>query len=172
MSMVSWDSICQPKMEGDVGLKTLFRINEDLLMKIGWNIIVYLTSLHIKILCSKYGVENDNLPTELPIKYGSHVWRAIGTVWQKVLNGVHWQVGDGSKIRFWKDCWVMQNVILKDYALILVPSNMLDNSIVDFIDNNGQWSWPAFNNYLPHRLVLTIVAIMPPYVEAGIDHLS
>lgn len=62
MSMVSWDSICQPKMEGDVGLKTLFQINEDLLMKIGWNIIVNLTSLHIKVLRSKYGVENDNLP--------------------------------------------------------------------------------------------------------------
>ena len=65
MSMVSWDRIYQPKMAGGLGLKNLFQMNEVLLMKIGWNIIVSPTSLWIKVLCSKYGVENDNLPTEL-----------------------------------------------------------------------------------------------------------
>ncbi|KAH9671332.1 putative ribonuclease H protein [Citrus sinensis] len=169
MSMVSWDRIYQPKMAGRLRLKNLFQMNGVLLVKIGWNIIVSPTSLWIKVLCSKYGVENDNLPTELPRKYGSYVWCAVGTVWQRVLNGIRWQVGDGSKIRFWNDCWVMQNVILKDYVVMPVPSNMLDNSIRAYVDNNGQWNWVAFNNYLPHSLVLTIAAIMPPCVEAGID---
>lgn len=171
MSMGSWDRICQPKMAGGLGLKNLLQINEALLMKIGWNIIVSPTSLWIKVLCSKYGVENDNLPTELPTKYGSYMWRAVGTVWQKVLNGIRWQVRDGSKIRFWKDYWVMKNVILKDYVVMSVPSNMLDNSIREYVDNNGQWNWVAFSNYLPHRLVLAIVAIMPPCVEGGMDRI-
>ena len=151
-------------MADGLGLKNLLQINEALLMKIGWNIIVSPTSLWIKVLCSKYGVENDNLPTELPRKYGSYVWCAVGTVWQRVLNGIRWQVGDGSKICFWKYYWVMQNVILKDYFVMPIPSNMLDNSIRAYVDNNGQWNWVAFNNYLPHRLALTIAVIMPPCV--------
>ena len=121
-------------MADGLGLKNLFQINEVLLMKIGWNIIVSPTSRWIKVVCSKYSVENDNLPIEVPIKYGSYVWRTVGTVWQKVLQGIRWQVGDGSKIRFWKDCWVMQNVILKDYAVMPVSSNMPDNSIRAYVD--------------------------------------
>lgn len=39
-------------------------MNEALLMKIGWDIIVSPTSLWTKVLCSKYGVENDNFPTQ------------------------------------------------------------------------------------------------------------
>ena len=99
------------------------------------------------------------------------MWRAVGTVWEKVLNGIRWQVGDGSKIRFWKDCWVMQNVILKDYVVMPVPSNMLDNSFREYVDSNGQWNWVAFSNYLPHSLALAITAIMPPCVEGGMDRI-
>ncbi|KAK9195305.1 hypothetical protein WN943_003425 [Citrus x changshan-huyou] len=171
MSMASWDRICQPKMVGGLGLKNFHHINEALLMKIVWNIIVSPTSLWSKVLCSKYGVENDNLSTEPPTKYGSCVWRAVGTVWQKVLQGIRWQVGDRSKVRFWKDCWVMQNVMLKDYIVMPVPSNMLEKSIMDYVDDNGQWNWFAFSNYLPHSLALAIVAIMPPCVEGGMDRI-
>lgn len=98
--MVSWDSICQPKMKGGLGLNNLFQMNEALLMKINWNIIVSLTSLWIKVLCLKYGVENDNLPAGLPTKYCSYVWHVVGTIWQQVLNGVRWQIGKGLKIGF------------------------------------------------------------------------
>ena len=123
------------------------------------------------MLCSKYGVENNNLPTELPTRYGSYVWRAVGRVWHKVLQGICWQVGDGSKARFWKDCWVMQNVTLKDYAVMPVPSNILEKSIRDYVNDHGQWNWDAFSNYLPHSLVLAIAAIMPPCVEGGMDRI-
>ena len=137
MAMASWERICQPKMVGGFGLQNLRHINEGLLMKIGWNIIVSPTSLWFKVLCSKYDVENDNLPTKLPTKYGSCVWRVVGTVWHKVLQGICWQIGDGSKVRFWKDCWVMQNVRLKGYAVMPVPSNMLENSIRDYVNDMG-----------------------------------
>lgn len=63
-SMVRWDSISQPKIKGGLGLKNPSQLNEALLMKIGWDIIVSPTSLWTKVLCSKYGVENDNFPTQ------------------------------------------------------------------------------------------------------------
>lgn len=62
--MVRWDSISQPKIKGGLGLKNPSQLNEALLMKIGWDIIVSPTSLWTKVLCSKYGVENDNFPTQ------------------------------------------------------------------------------------------------------------
>ena len=65
----------------------------------------------------------------------------------------------------------MQNVILKDYAVMPVPSNMLEKSIMDYVDDNGQWNWFAFSNYLPHSLALAIVAIMPPCVEGDMDRI-
>lgn len=48
----------------------------------------------------------------------------------------------------------MQSVILKYHALRLIPSKMLEDSIADYVDNNGQRNWNAFNSYLLHSLVL------------------
>lgn len=60
-------------------------MNKALLMKIGWGILDSPNSLWIKVLISKYGVNNNDLPSSLPTKHGSPLWKAVGNVWKEVL---------------------------------------------------------------------------------------
>ena len=56
---------------------------------------------------TKYRVYLYNTEEALPRRNGSVVWKALCQVWSQVLNGCRWVVGNGAKIRFWRDCWLM-----------------------------------------------------------------
>lgn len=51
---VSWESLCKPKEQGGIGLRRLREMNEALLGKIGWNVIVNPNNLCSKVLTAKY----------------------------------------------------------------------------------------------------------------------
>ncbi|KAH9722962.1 reverse transcriptase domain-containing protein [Citrus sinensis] len=80
ISLVSWDKVCQPKSCGGLGLKNLEVMNKALLMKAGWNLISSPSSLWTRVLLTKYGLNKENLPSVLPTKNGSYLWKSIGKV--------------------------------------------------------------------------------------------
>ncbi|CAN1851987.1 hypothetical protein LINPERHAP1_LOCUS40440 [Linum perenne] len=88
-------------------------------MKIVWGLIKHPTELWVKVLISKYlkQVEGGFV---LARKLGfSAIWRGIMKVWPNVVNGLHWSIRDGKKIRFWTDHWVDSGILLIDHALNL-----------------------------------------------------
>lgn len=78
MSLVSWGQVCQPKCCGGLGFKSLDLMNQALLMKLCWNLVANPNRLWSQVLLAKYGVNHENLPRELPTRYGSHFWKSIG----------------------------------------------------------------------------------------------
>lgn len=74
LSMVSWNNICHPKINGGLGFKSLDGMNKSFLMKVGWGILLSPSSLWSQVLSTKYGVDLSVLPTELPCRNGSHLW--------------------------------------------------------------------------------------------------
>lgn len=74
LSMVSWNNICQPKINGGLGFKSLDGMNKSFLMKVGWGILSSPSSLWSQVLSTKYGVDLSVLLTELPCRNGSHLW--------------------------------------------------------------------------------------------------
>lgn len=104
MSMVSWDRLCKPKGYGGLSLKNLNVMNQALLMKLSWGVISDKDSLCVRVMCTKYGVNSSNPSLSLPIRYGSHLWKAIGKTWQATTSSMCWAIGDGRRTRFWWDC--------------------------------------------------------------------
>lgn len=54
------------------------------------------SSFWVKVLCTKYSIDHENLPPELPTKDGSHLWKSVGEVGIKCFEG---SVGPLVKVR-------------------------------------------------------------------------
>ena len=78
-------------------------------------------------------------------------------------------MGDGLFVRFWWDIWVTNNVPLIAYATDIIPVEILECKVADFIDVNGNWCWSSFEQYLPNNIILQIVALHPPSHAKGMD---
>ncbi|KAH9699945.1 putative ribonuclease H protein [Citrus sinensis] len=126
MSMVSWDTLCKPKAYGGLGLKDLNVMNQALLMKLSWGVISAKDSLWVRVLCTKYGVNNSKPPLSLPTRYGSHMWKAIGKIWLDTMFSVCWSVGDANGQWNWAlfDHFLPHTAIMK-IASIHPPSDLL-----------------------------------------------
>lgn len=87
--------LCQPKFCGGLGLKNLRTMNNALLMKLDWGILSSPTSFWVQVLRSKYGFYPSSFDSNLPTRYGSYLWKALGQVWHMVVDGIRWTIGNG-----------------------------------------------------------------------------
>ncbi|KAH9658732.1 putative ribonuclease H protein [Citrus sinensis] len=167
--MVSWRNVCKPKSIGGLGFKSLSMMNKALHMKLAWGFISSPESLWVTVLRTKYGVAKDTLPETLHTRYGSHLWKSIGTVWSEVLTSRRWCLGNGESVRFWWDLWVTKDMPLATYAMDTIPVNILDCKVSVFIKNDGSWWWDQFEYLLPNNIILQIAVVLPPSSMHGTD---
>ncbi|KAH9730831.1 putative ribonuclease H protein [Citrus sinensis] len=169
MSLVSWDMVCTPKSKGGLGFKKLEIMNHALIMKINWSLITEPTKLSNKVLLTKYGVQMDEVPTSLPTRCGSPLWKAMGNIWEKTRGGIRWNIGDGETVNFWGDCWVTSLKPLAECVIQPIPNELLNKRAMDFLDGAGNWNWPLFSHLVPSNVLLKIAAIHPPTTAFGND---
>ncbi|KAH9751258.1 putative ribonuclease H protein [Citrus sinensis] len=169
LHLINWADVCRPKLSRGLGLKNLTLMNEALLMKLGWGLLVNSNSYWAQVLCSKYGFDPNTMSTSLPTKYGSYLWKAIGRICPKVLQGLRWNVRDDKRIRFWQDAWVADFGPLVHLAVAPIPEAILNDWVADAISVDGSWNWGRFGFLLPHKVVLMIAAIKPPSPDSAAD---
>ncbi|KAH9716124.1 reverse transcriptase domain-containing protein [Citrus sinensis] len=170
MSLVSWDMVCTPKSKGGLGFKKLEIMKHALIMKNTWSLITEPTKLSNQVLLTKYGVQMDEVPTSLPTRYGSPLWKAMGNIWEKTRGGIRWNISNGETVRFWGDCWVTSPKPLADFATQPIPNELLNKRTVDFLDEAGNWNWTLFSHLVPNSILLKIAAIHPPTAVFGNDN--
>lgn len=117
------------------------------------------------VLLTKYGLDNTKLPPDLPSRYGSCLWKSMGKVWNDTRMGIRWNIGDGNKVRFWWDCWVTKSQPL----YISIPDDIINKTVADFVDDNGNWNWLSLSHFLPYHVLLRIASIHPPVAVRGED---
>lgn len=157
------------KKHGGLGFKKLDVMNHALLMKLTWEIVSNLDKLWVKVFCSKYGLDPGNLPYSLPEKAGSRIWMAVRRTWSATMQGARWAVYDGTRIRFWLDCWVTKQDPLINFALQPIPYEMVHATVSQFINVHGGWNWLSFEHLLPSYILMQITSVMPPASQLGAD---
>lgn len=97
--------MAETKDKGGLGFRDLEAFNVALRCKQVWRVITQPNLLMAKILKYKYFPHSDMLKaTTKPID--SWLWKNWNVAKFLVKEGCNWQVGNGSSINIWEDCWL------------------------------------------------------------------
>lgn len=95
----SWETLCYKKQDGGLGIRDLKLVNQVLLAKTGWHILMEPYSLPHQILKAKYFDTKSFCEVVQKGQKDSYVWSSI--LWGKdlLLKGMGWRVGNGENIK-------------------------------------------------------------------------
>jgi hypothetical protein len=93
------------KAAGGMGFRDFLSFNKALLAKQAWRLWSQPESLVAKIMRAKYFPGSSILEAKLGSR-PSFAWRSIFSSCDLLGEGLVWRVGNGEKIRIWKDKWL------------------------------------------------------------------
>jgi len=133
---MSWKKMWRPKSKGGMGFRDLRCFNKALLAKQGWRLIQNLDSLAGKIIKAKYFPRGSFLESGLGNK-PSFAWRRIFCAIDLLQEGLIWRIGDGKKVKIWRDKWLN----IPTTYLIQTPRVLFseDSKISELIDQDSKW---------------------------------
>ena len=136
MHWFAWWKMCIPKKQGGMSFRDIHCFNLTLLAKQAWRLIDNPDSLCATILKAKYFGDGDLLNATLK-KKSSYTWQSIMAGVEVLKIGHIWRVGDGTKIKIWKDEWIPQSPTRK---VLTTHGNHLLSRVCDLIDPmTGDW---------------------------------
>ena len=91
--LVSWDRVCQPKLNGGLGLRPAKDTNNAFLMKLSWEMVSNSQALWVEILKSKYGECSERAQA-------SCLWKAIQKRKDQVRKSATWMIGMADRLNF------------------------------------------------------------------------
>lgn len=101
---------------GGLGLREMRKINQTSMIKAGWRSCTRRDGMWVKLIRAKYRCGNDIIPTIQRNKPGSNFWQGLCKNWNDFQNNLFRRVGDGKRVKFWRDCWVPDLVTLQTHA--------------------------------------------------------
>jgi hypothetical protein len=105
MHWLSWDKLVQPKSQGGVGFRDLRIFNQALLARQAWRLLKFPNSLCARLLKAKYYPSGDLLDIAF-IQQQSQSWQGVVHGLELLKKGIIWRIGDGSKVRIFRDNWL------------------------------------------------------------------
>ncbi|RVW60999.1 hypothetical protein CK203_051369 [Vitis vinifera] len=120
-SVATWDGIEERfrkrlAMWKRLGVKSLGTFNRALLGKRVWCFAIERKALRNQVIRRKYGEERGGWSScEAREAYGVGLWKAISKLGHLVTPSFDFVVGDGKKVRFWKDKWCGTTPLCEDF---------------------------------------------------------
>lgn len=101
----------------------------------------------------------------------SFLWKGLSTVWLLLRDNLIWSVGDGKSIWVWHDSWIphiapLFKVITSTWSL--EPDCYLE----DMVTPDGAWNLDLFRIWVIEDIILLLVSIPLPHLDAGSDRIS
>ena len=137
MHWMRWDKVSKPKEEGGFGFQNLKLFNTALLACQCWRLIHSPQSLAFRVLKDKYFPSSSFMEASIP-RNASFTWRSIMGARKVIELGSRWRVGNGDKIRIWKDRWLPTPTT---YKVISPPQTLHDEALVSNLINNNPHCW-------------------------------
>jgi hypothetical protein len=133
---MSWGRLGLSKAAGGLGFRDFLSFNKALLAKQAWRLWSNPQSLVAKIMKAKYFSGSSILEAKLGTR-PSFAWRSIISSCDLLREGLVWRVGNGEKIRIWKDKWVPSPSTFSVHS----PPTFLDpnEKVSKLIDMQSKW---------------------------------
>ena len=71
-----------------------------MLGRVVWNTIFKVNNLCSLVLRGKYGRGKNLLEECVSLKTDSNLWKALVSLWPRVLESISWEIGDRNQVRF------------------------------------------------------------------------
>jgi len=110
--MAKWEMVSRPKDQGGLGIINTRLMNDCLLVKWIWKILLEPDELWFKLLKAKY-MSNSNFFSSKS-RGSSQFWQGLHKVKSLFKWGAIFSIGNGKNCLFWHDCW-LHSVPLKIY---------------------------------------------------------
>ena len=127
--LVKWSTVCLDRKMGGLGIKSLAILNKALLCKWIWRFANERDSLWRNVILWKFGEERGGWCSAVSRDvYGSGVWKEIRKEWDTVFALAAFSLGNGRRLRFWKDAWSGEEAFSYSYPPFL-PWQLIKRSL-------------------------------------------
>ena len=153
MTWLSWDKMCDSKVEGGLGFRQLKQFNMALLAKQGWRLQTQHESLVYHVYKAKYFPCIDFIHASLGT-HPSYTWRSLMATQHLVKKWTRWNVGNGDSIRVWGDKWLASSSTYKVTSPRQFPH--VETRVSELISHElATWKNPVIDAiFLPHKAKL------------------
>ena len=104
--LVKWAKVCKPLQVGGLGIRHLGSFNSALLGKWLWRYGMETNALYRRVIEAKYGnIWGDWCTKKVTSPYRVSLWRYIRSGWLNFSKLLVYDVGDGTRVKFWKHVW-------------------------------------------------------------------
>ncbi|CAN0928179.1 Uncharacterized mitochondrial protein AtMg00310 [Linum grandiflorum] len=158
----SWDFLCQPKLQGGLGLRDFSAINQSLLAALCWRLLEDPNSLAFRVLKGRYFLNATFLTAA---KGSSPSWAWLGLLYGRELihAGGIWLIRSGASVP------LLSNWISGDYPIpTLLPTTRALPAVVENLIIAGHWNQRLIENlFCPASLnqILSIPLPMLPILD-------
>ncbi|GKV49366.1 hypothetical protein SLEP1_g56121 [Rubroshorea leprosula] len=139
---VNWLSLCHPKQEGGLGLRSLTHWNVTCIMRFIWMLFtkagsIWVAWVHEYLLkgCSFWSIR---VPSD-----ASWGWRKLLNLRQQARKLIKHIPGDGKDIYLWHDNWHPSGPLVENFgARIVQDSGFSSQAKLEVVVNGNFWKWP------------------------------
>ncbi|RVW76644.1 putative ribonuclease H protein [Vitis vinifera] len=176
--LVGWKVICADKKEGGLGIRSLATFNKALLRKWLWRFTNENEPLWKQIIFSKYNLQEGGWCSKgVRDCYGVGVWKAIRKGWEKFCSHSRFIIGDGTRVKFWKDLWCGNQSLEEAFPILFNLSVNKEGWVAEaWEEDEGGGNWGLrFNRHLNDWEVGEVESLLstlhPLTIRRGVEDL-
>ena len=140
--LVNWAKVCRPLQVGGLGIRQLGNFYSALLGKWLWMYGMEADALWRRVIEAKYGNFWGGWCTKkVSSPYGVSLWRYIRSGWLNFSKLLVYDVGDGTRVKFWKHVWCGDCTLQEAFPELYCLSRSKDSSVAEIIG----WSAGRFH---------------------------
>ncbi|XP_050252211.1 uncharacterized protein LOC126698794 [Quercus robur] len=133
------------RLNGGLGIQRLRQFNYALLDKWLWRYRTERNALWRKVIEAKYGDGRGGWCTK-PVTgtYGVSVWKSIRSGWMDFSKFLQFDVGDGTRVKFWEDEWYRDcalKVAFPELYSISRTKESLVSEVMRFLEGQLHWDF-------------------------------
>ncbi|CAL1399429.1 unnamed protein product [Linum trigynum] len=167
--LISWETICKPKSQGGLGLRSARSMNMAFLIKLAWKILNHEDALWVKVLQGKYFKQRNGAILSMKKSNHSSLWKGILKAMPLMKSGCCWSIRNGETTSFWTHPWLDTGITLDSYLMQDIPDSERYSAVAEWTTADGKWDWGRLESLLPDDALNLIAGCEPPNAELGED---
>ncbi|KAL0293833.1 UNVERIFIED_CONTAM: Retrovirus-related Pol polyprotein from type-2 retrotransposable element R2DM [Sesamum radiatum] len=162
---VSWEQVCRPNEEGGLGIRSVLRMNQALMLKHVWRILQEDPHSIWVAWVLRYRLTNHTIWT-CNSASASWCWKKITKISSLLTEGLLYRVGDGGKFRLWGDLWHPRGPLISTYLRGPLVTGLPADSLLSSVTYHGQWRWPSATDFDIQDIIADLPPISPQQPDA------